>query len=328
MDHLTDAPVANILILAGIIFLAVGLFGRIGGFIGSIFGNIEAGQNSRVLAGVLGVLLIVGGAWLHEGVHKPAASTPSSTTPGSVASPAASTPSVGTATPSATTAVAPEVPHEAPATKAGATQSPTVKTIKPVTPEASAPAAAHGKSPASVPPASGEDSLVGTWTNLIPSADSISRIEVTRDEVGLHAHMWHACSSGECDQGTHRLRPSGTTTTYDYTVGDRRRMGSLNPFATGVTLLSVDILEPGTEHRWHHNWVLLKSTASDKVRDSFASYVSAPSQKALAMAPGGAINYQYKSASTKSATQAALKHCVERGKPGCRIILVNNDATE
>jgi hypothetical protein len=331
MDHLTDAPVANILILAGIIFLAVGLFGRIGGFIGSIFGNIEAGKNSRVLAGVLGVLLIVGGAWLHEGVHKPAASTPSPAAPVQVASPAATTPSAGTATASPTTAAPPEVPREAPGTKARATTP--VKTIKPVTPEDSTASALGNKSPASVPPASGEDSLVGTslvgtWTNPIPSANSISRIEVTRDEVGLHAHIWDTCTAGECDMGTHRLRPSGTTATYGYAVGPRRRMGSLNPYAPGVTLLSVDILEPGTEHRWHYNFVLLKSTASDNVRDAFARYVSAPSQKALAMAPGGAINYQYKSASTKNATQSALKRCVERGKPGCRIILVNNDATE
>jgi hypothetical protein len=70
MDHLTDAPVANILILAGILFLAVGLFGRIGGFIGSIFGNIEAGKSSRALAGVLGVALIVGGGWLHQHAGK------------------------------------------------------------------------------------------------------------------------------------------------------------------------------------------------------------------------------------------------------------------
>lgn len=60
MEHLADAPIANILILAGVIFLAVGLFGRVGGFIGSIFGNIEAGQNSRVIAGVMGAFLIVG----------------------------------------------------------------------------------------------------------------------------------------------------------------------------------------------------------------------------------------------------------------------------
>jgi hypothetical protein len=331
MDHLTDAPVANILILAGIIFLAVGLFGRIGGFIGSIFGNIEAGKNSRVLAGVLGALLIVGGAWLHEGGHKPAVSTPSSTTPAQVASPAASTPPAGTATPSATTSAAPEVPHEAPGTKARATTP--VKTIKPATPEVSTASAAHDRSPASVPPASVEDSLVGTslvgtWTNPILAANSISRIEVKRDEIGLHAHIWDTCTAGECDMGTHRLRPSGTTATYGYTVGPRRRMGSLNPYATGVTLLSVDILEPATERRWHYNFVLLKSTAPDNVRAAFSKYLKSRSQKAFAMAPGGAWGDRFGSASADDARQTALQNCVERGKPGCRIILVNNDATE
>ncbi|MGH9432825.1 MAG: hypothetical protein ACRD3T_14895 [Terriglobia bacterium] len=73
MEHLTDAPVANILILAGIIFVAVGLFGHIGGFIGSIFGSIEAGKKARVLSGVLGVALIVGGGWMHEQADKQAA---------------------------------------------------------------------------------------------------------------------------------------------------------------------------------------------------------------------------------------------------------------
>ena len=61
MDHLADAPIANILIIAGVIFLSVGLFGRVGGFIGSIFGNIEAGKGSRILGGLLGALLILGG---------------------------------------------------------------------------------------------------------------------------------------------------------------------------------------------------------------------------------------------------------------------------
>ena len=70
MEHLADAPVANILILAGIIFVAVGLFGHIGGFIGSIFGSIEAGKNARILSGVLGVALIVGGGWMHEQADK------------------------------------------------------------------------------------------------------------------------------------------------------------------------------------------------------------------------------------------------------------------
>jgi len=81
MDHLTDAPVANILILAGILFLAVAIFGRVGGFIGKIFGNIEAAGNSRVLAGVLGALLTVGGGWLHQHGDKPPASNSAATVP-------------------------------------------------------------------------------------------------------------------------------------------------------------------------------------------------------------------------------------------------------
>jgi len=85
MDHLADAPIANILILAGVIFVAVGLFGRVGGFIGSIFGNIEAGKNSRVLAGVLGVFLIVGGGWLHERGDQATAKGSSPTTTSSTA---------------------------------------------------------------------------------------------------------------------------------------------------------------------------------------------------------------------------------------------------
>ena len=85
MDHLTDAPIANILILAGVIFLAVGLFGHIGGFIGSIFGNIEAGKSSRILAAVFGTALILGGAWMHQQSDKtaPHAAAPSEPAPNS-----------------------------------------------------------------------------------------------------------------------------------------------------------------------------------------------------------------------------------------------------
>lgn len=68
MEHLTDAPVANLLILAGIIFLAVGLFGRVGGFLGKIFGAIEAGQGARVLSGCVGLALVIGGVVLHSQV--------------------------------------------------------------------------------------------------------------------------------------------------------------------------------------------------------------------------------------------------------------------
>jgi hypothetical protein len=328
MDHLTDAPVANILILAGIIFLAVGLFGRIGGFIGSIFGNIEAGKNSRVLAGVLGVLLILGGAWLHEGGHKPAATTPSSTTPAQVASPAASTPLAGTATPSANTAVPAEVPHEAPGTKARAVQSSPVKTIKPATPEESTATAARANSRASTPPPpSGDDRLIGTWTNLIPHADSIKRIEIARVGQDLNAHLWYACTSGECDKGTHRLDVSGAAPSYELNDSNRRRTGFLTLQTPAVLHLVVDISDTSPQRRWQQHWVLTKSTISETTLRAFARYLDAASPKAFAMAPG-VYSYQTGARSDDAAKEKALQGCEKRGKPGCRIILVNNDATE
>ena len=47
MDHLADAPIANILILAGVIFLAVGLFGRIGGFCRELFAALGCSDYQR-----------------------------------------------------------------------------------------------------------------------------------------------------------------------------------------------------------------------------------------------------------------------------------------
>jgi hypothetical protein len=324
MEHLTDAPVANILILAGIVFLAVGLFGRVGGFIGSIFGNIEAGKNSRVLAGVLGLLLILGGGWLHDGSHKSAGSNPSPATPAPSTSPASSTSPVGTAS----SPVAANVPREVPKANAPAAQPSPLKTRPSAPPEAATPATPRDNSATSSPQPIGDDRLVGTWTNLTPQADTIKRLEVVRVGQALDAHIWHSCSSGECDLGIHRVGVSGSTATYDFTAGDRRRIGFLNLHAPGVLLLTVDILEPGTQHRWHHNWVLVKSTLSEKTQSGFARYLNAPSQKAFAMAPGGAWSYHFKATSAAAAAQTALQHCEERGMPGCRIILLNNDATE
>jgi hypothetical protein len=314
MEHLTDAPVANILILAGIVFLAVGLFGRVGGFIGSIFGNIEAGKNSRVLAGVLGLLLILGGGWLHEGSHKSAGSNPSPATPASSTSPA------GPASPS----VAPDVPKA----KASAPQTSPLKTRPPASTEAATPATTRDNSPASSPQPIGDDRLVGTWTNLTPQAHFIKRLEVVRVGQALDAHIWDSCSSGECDLGIRRLGISGNTSTYDFTAGDRRRVGSLSLYAPGVLLLAADNSEVGTQRRSHHNGVLIESSLSEKTQSAFDKYLNAPSQKAFAMAPGGAWAYNFKATSSAVAAQAALKHCEERGRSGCRIILLNNGATE
>jgi|SRR5579862_1822733 len=58
IGHLVDAPLANILILAGIAFLAVGVLGKISG-------KIEPGNTGRVLSGLVGIALLVYGIYAH-----------------------------------------------------------------------------------------------------------------------------------------------------------------------------------------------------------------------------------------------------------------------
>jgi hypothetical protein len=58
LPHLIDAPLANILILAGLAFLAIGVLGKISG-------KIEPGTGSRVMSGVLGLVLVLYGVHTH-----------------------------------------------------------------------------------------------------------------------------------------------------------------------------------------------------------------------------------------------------------------------
>jgi hypothetical protein len=320
MDHLADAPVANILILAGIIFLAVGIFGRIGGFIGSIFGNIEAGKNSRVLAGVLGAILIMAGGWLHEESHKSVASNPSP------AAPLPTTPSAATTSPSVTPAVPPDGTKDAPKA-AVSTPPPSPKRAAPaVASGAPALAAELENLPRSSPTPVVDSRLVGMWSNLTPRSDSIKRIEIARDGQGLTAHLWYACPPSDCDQGSHRLHVSGDTSTYEHVDSNRRRLGHLTLKSPAILFLAVDISEPGTQHRWHNNWILVKSTA-EKMQGAFAKYLQAPTPKAFAVSHLGSWAYQF-GGSSDEATSKALSHCEKFGKPGCRIILLNDDPIE
>ena len=65
MEHLTEVGVPNLLILGGLVFLVVGIFGKVGGFVGNILGQIQAGERARVLAGVLGGALVIAGIIMH-----------------------------------------------------------------------------------------------------------------------------------------------------------------------------------------------------------------------------------------------------------------------
>jgi hypothetical protein len=365
MDHLTDAPIANILILAGVIFLAVGIFGRVGGFIGSIFGNIEAGKNSRVLAGVLGILLILGGVWMHQDVHKPASSSPTT-----IASAPSASPGTGTA-PSTNTSPAPRmwpegttpvsetkvIPEGSAKVKEGKPQpspngAPPRDPPKPTSiPESTRPAptpegpavarldtsltmpGAHSNADIPRPSglsAGGDDRLIGTWTDLYAGKESgIKRVEIVRAGQELDAHLWYNCNTRDCDDGIHKLTMQENRPSYSYTDGNRRRVGSLDLYAPGVLLLTVDVFEPGTTHHWGpHHHVLIKSTLSDKTMGAFTRYLSKPGKKAFALTPGGLWAYQFGSSSAEKATRGALQTCEKSGKAGCRIILINDDAAD
>ena len=58
LSHLIDAPLANILIVAGLFFLGIGAVGK-------VVGKIEPDKFGRVIAGLLGVVLIAAGIVIH-----------------------------------------------------------------------------------------------------------------------------------------------------------------------------------------------------------------------------------------------------------------------
>lgn len=64
VNHALDAPVANILIVAGLAFLAIGVIGKISG-------KIEPGTGGRVMAGVLGIALLAYGLNAHSSSDAP-----------------------------------------------------------------------------------------------------------------------------------------------------------------------------------------------------------------------------------------------------------------
>jgi hypothetical protein len=58
LDHLLDAPIANILIIAGIAFLGIAAVGK-------ITGKIEPDKSGRIISGLLGIVFLFGGAYKH-----------------------------------------------------------------------------------------------------------------------------------------------------------------------------------------------------------------------------------------------------------------------
>ena len=59
LSHLVDAPVANILMLAGLAFLAIGVVGKISG-------KIEPSTAGRAMSALLGMVLLIYGVYAHS----------------------------------------------------------------------------------------------------------------------------------------------------------------------------------------------------------------------------------------------------------------------
>jgi hypothetical protein len=62
LDHLVDAPFANILIVTGILFLGIAAVGKV---IGGWFGTVAPNKSGRLMSGLLGLGLLIGGTYAH-----------------------------------------------------------------------------------------------------------------------------------------------------------------------------------------------------------------------------------------------------------------------
>lgn len=59
ISHLTDAPLPNLLIVAGLIFVGIGVVGKVSG-------KIEPDTTGRVMAGLFGIALMAAGLFIHS----------------------------------------------------------------------------------------------------------------------------------------------------------------------------------------------------------------------------------------------------------------------
>jgi hypothetical protein len=59
ISHLFDAPLPNLLIIAGLIFLGIGVWGKISG-------KIEPSASGRVMSSIVGLCLVLAGLYIHS----------------------------------------------------------------------------------------------------------------------------------------------------------------------------------------------------------------------------------------------------------------------
>jgi hypothetical protein len=159
--HFIDAPVANILIVGGLAFLAIAVLGKISG-------KIEPDPASRIMAGILGTVLFVFGIYLHTASDRERSpQNQASTTTSSSDSKPSNEPS----------------PHQEPDEQK--------KRIHPAIPTE------EPKVPAKTEQQSLGSRLVGRWSNENPQTNGIKELQIWQDGNVVLIRVWAKQDSGE-----------------------------------------------------------------------------------------------------------------------------------
>jgi hypothetical protein len=194
LSHLVDAPLANIFILAGLAFLAIGILGKVSG-------KTEASTTGRILSAVAGVVLMIYGVHSHDvadGEKGNRATT--------------------------TTSVPGKPPQRNPGRVVEGRLSEGEKGNRAIT-TASIPG-----QPAQRNPGPGVESrLFGMWKNSNPQTRGITRLEVQQNGDLVAVRAWAACSPHDCEWGTNQGFMSGESASITWDQGAVQRKMALSP---------------------------------------------------------------------------------------------------
>src|ERR1700675_371608 len=235
LNHLLDAPIANVLVVAGLLFLAIGAVGK-------ITGKLEPDTTGRIMCGLLGLVLLVGGIFTHvqsdskKDAAKPEqpsslqpvihafSATPSQVIKGGKVTihwevlnaddvelqPFGQVAATGSTTdePQQTTIYKLTATNKG-GGKQGTFQEVIVRDAKTL-PSPSEPKP-RVKESAPVVPGTSQAIFAGTWLNDDVKTRSITRLIISQAGSRVSVHAFGACGSSECDWGSQDGSPQGRT---------------------------------------------------------------------------------------------------------------------
>jgi hypothetical protein len=194
LSHLVDAPLANIFILAGLAFLAIGILGKISN-------KIEPSTTGRILSAVVGVALMIYGVHSHgvaDGQKANRATT--------------------------ATSVSAQPPQRKPGPVVEGRLSEGEKGNRAATTTA-VPGQPSQKNPGLV----SESRLFGMWKNANPQTRGVTRLEVQQNGGLVAVRAWAACSPHDCEWGTNSGSMSGESASITWDQGTVLRTMALSP---------------------------------------------------------------------------------------------------